>query len=130
MALAAEMQNFYADPLGYVMFNFPWGTDPSIQIVKLESDYQDRYDCEYGPDRWACEFLDQLGDEIYERGFNGKTAVDPIQFATVSEPTAAACFGGATKVTCAQLPCTATFSPASVYSGSAGHASGSSSRRS
>ena len=84
MALGAEMQNFYADPLGYVMFNFPWDTDTAIQLVKLEPEYRDRFDCEYGPDRWACEFLDQLGDEIYERGFDGKTAVDPIQFATVS----------------------------------------------
>lgn len=89
MALGAELRNFYADPLGYVMFMFPWDSDPSIQIVDWNKDprfkpYQERFFTDYGPDLWACQFLDQLGDQIAARGFDGRNAVDPIQFATVS----------------------------------------------
>ncbi len=82
--LAAAISEFYADPLGYVMFAFPWDTDPSIQMVELEEPYRSRFNCHFGPDKWACEFLDQLGKEIAERGFDGRTAVDPIQFTTSS----------------------------------------------
>jgi hypothetical protein len=89
MALGAEMQNFYADPLGHVMFSYPWSTDPAIQIVDWRKDkrfepYQDRFLSNHGPDLWACQFLDELGDEIFERGFDGINAVEPVQFATVS----------------------------------------------
>ncbi len=74
----------YSDPLRYVMGCFPWGTDPSIQLVKLNPEYRERFNCLYGPDVWACEFLDQLGEEIRKRNFDGIHAVDPIQFATCS----------------------------------------------
>lgn len=82
--LSDAVSSFYNDPLGYVMFVFPWDTDQSIQMVKLEPPYSDRYNSEYGPDRWACEFLDELGVEIRKRGFNGQTAVEPIRFTTAS----------------------------------------------
>ena len=114
--LADELSKFYYDPLGYVMFCFPWTTDSSIQIVKLaegpddrnrikaeergepppslvltDADrqrqvaYRERFpNCKYGPDLWACDFLDDLGDQIVERGFDGRNAVDPIQYATAS----------------------------------------------
>lgn len=83
--LARTISNFYADPLGYVMFNFPWDTDPSIQIVKLKEPWASRYpNAVYGPDAWACEFLDQLADEVKKRKFDGRTAVDPIRFSTAS----------------------------------------------
>ena len=75
---------FYADPLGYVMFNFPWTTDPSIQMVKLPSHYADRFESKYGPGVWACDFLDELGREIQKRAFDGQTPVDPIRFSTAS----------------------------------------------
>lgn len=79
------LAQFYDDPLGYVMFAFPWEEEPAIQLVKLPEKYHDRFPgCTWGPDLWACEFLDELGSEIRKRGFDGKTAVDPIQFATVS----------------------------------------------
>ena len=82
--LAEMVGSFYADPLGYVMFAFPWDSEPSIQMVKLVSPYKERFNCEWGPDKWACQFLDDLGKEIEQRGFDGKTAVEPIRFTTAS----------------------------------------------
>lgn len=82
--LAEDMKRFYADPLGYVMYNFPWKTDPSIQQVPLVEPWRSRYDTEYGPDQWACEFLDELGEEIKKRRFTGRGSVDPIRFTTSS----------------------------------------------
>lgn len=82
--LAKMLARFYADPLGYVMFAFPWDSDPSIQMVELAEPWRSRFKCKWGPDVWACEFLDQWGAEIKKRRFDGKTAVDPIQFATAS----------------------------------------------
>ncbi len=84
LQLVEEIRKYYDDPLGYVMFAFPWGSEPSIQMVKLQSPYKERFNCEYGPDVWACKFLDKLGDEIKLRKFDGKTAVAPIRFSTAS----------------------------------------------
>jgi hypothetical protein len=84
--LADEIARFYDNPLGYVLFNFPW-EDPNagIQVVELPPEYQKRFPgCKYGPDKWACEFLDQIGDEVRKRKFDGKTPVEPLRFATVS----------------------------------------------
>ena len=58
--LAKDISKFYADPLGYVMYVFPWATDPSIQIVRLIEPWKSRYNSIYGPDAWACHFLDDL----------------------------------------------------------------------
>ncbi len=82
--LTEDIARFYADPLGYVMYVFPWDTDPSIQQVRLLSPYAERYNSEYGPDVWACKFLDDLGAEIRERNFDGRTTVKPIRFSTAS----------------------------------------------
>lgn len=82
--LAEDISKFYADPLGYVMYIFPWDTEKSIQLVPLKEPYASRFGCEWGPDQWACEFLDDLGREIRRRGFNGKDAVEPIRFSTAS----------------------------------------------
>lgn len=83
--LAEALAEFYADPLGYVMFSFPWSTWAPIQLVKLTEEYRDRFNGEvYGPDLWACEFLDELGGDIKERGFDGHNSVQPIQYATAS----------------------------------------------
>jgi hypothetical protein len=82
--LADTIADFYADPLGYVMFNWDWNNDTSIQLVKLAEPWKSRYGCEYGPDVWACEFLDQLGRDIKARGFNGKDPVEPIMYSTAS----------------------------------------------
>lgn len=82
--LADMLAQFYDDPLAYVMFNFPWDTEPSIQQVPLPDKYKKRFNSEWGPDLWACEFLDDLGAEIRARGFDGKNAVAPIKYATAS----------------------------------------------
>lgn len=83
--LSDELAKFYDDPLGYVMFAFPWDTDTSIQLVPLQGKWKERFPgCTYGPDVWACEFLDRLGSEVKLRGFDGKTAVEPIRFSTAS----------------------------------------------
>lgn len=82
--LAETFAEFFDDPLGFVMFMFPWDTDPSIQIVRLPEKYRKRFNCEYGPDLWACEYLDQWGEEIRKRGFDGSGSVEPIQMSTAS----------------------------------------------
>lgn len=82
--LADALALYRDDPLGYVMFNWDWEHDESIQIVELQEPWRSRYGCKYGPDKWACEFLEELGREIRKRGFTGKTAVPPIQFTTAS----------------------------------------------
>lgn len=79
---------FYDDPLGYVMFNFPWDAEKDIQKVRLPDKYADRFRSLYGPDLWACEFLEQLGDEIKLRKFDGVKLIgpkrEPMQFSTAS----------------------------------------------
>lgn len=82
--LSDTISAFYDDPLGYVMFNWDWANDQSIQLVKLEEPWRTKYGVEYGPDKWACEFLEDLGRQIKARKFNGKDPVDPIQFSTAS----------------------------------------------
>lgn len=84
LQLAHDIGGFFDKPLDFVMYSYPWDSDPSIQIVKLESPYRERFGCEYGPDRWACEFLDQLGEDIRSRGFDGVHAVEPVQYAVSS----------------------------------------------
>jgi hypothetical protein len=83
--LADELNKLRDKPLEYVMFMFPFDTEPSIQVVELPAKYRARFPgCKYGPDEWACEFLDRLGEEIRVRGFDGSTPVSPIRFSTVS----------------------------------------------
>ncbi len=82
--LADAIADFYDDPLGYVMFNWDWANDTTIQLVELAEPWASRYGLKYGPDAWACEFLEDLGREIKKRKFDGRSAVDPIQFSTAS----------------------------------------------
>ncbi len=70
LSLARELSNYYADPLGFVMFAFPWGKGSLIN-------------CD-GPDKWQAEFLEDLGREILDRRFDGVTPVMPIRMATAS----------------------------------------------
>jgi len=78
------MARFYADPLGFVMYSYPWDTDPSIQLAEIPEPWASRYNCKYGPDRWACEQLDELGAEVAKRGFDGRNPVAPIRMADTS----------------------------------------------
>jgi hypothetical protein len=83
--LAEKLATFYADPLGFVMFCFPFDTDKSIQLAKLDDAYKHRFPgAVFGPDVWACQFLDRIAKEVSERGFDGERAVDPIKFSTAS----------------------------------------------
>jgi len=82
--LAEQLGTYYADPLGHVMFSYPWERERSIQLVKLPKDRQLKYGCEYGPDGWACDYLEQYGSEVLKREFDGKSSVEPILFTTAS----------------------------------------------
>lgn len=70
--LAEEVSRFYADPLGFVMFAYPWGEPNTV----LEH--------EPGPDDNQKEFLRALGAEVKKRKFDGRTPVMPIQMAESS----------------------------------------------
>ncbi len=82
--LEDDIASFYDDPLGYVMYNFPWDSDPVLKMVTLKSPWKEKYNCKHGPDAWACQLLDDWGDEIKDRAFDGVHAVDPIQFSVAS----------------------------------------------
>lgn len=112
--LADALADFYADPLGHVMFSYPWDSDPAIQVVDWDNTemfvdprtgfiydakpnsvetitykesmkpYRDRFNCRYGPDKWACDWLDMIGREVRKRKFDGHKAVKPILTATAS----------------------------------------------
>lgn len=70
--LAEEISQFYSDPLGFVLYAFPWG-EPGTSLQGFDS-----------PDVWQRELLIELGNQVKERGFNGVDAVDPIQVAVSS----------------------------------------------
>ena len=70
--LAHELKRFYDDPLGHVMFSYPWGK-PGSALAHWD-----------GPDQWQREFLTDVGEEVRKRGFDGFNAVDPIRFSTAS----------------------------------------------
>lgn len=73
------------DPLMYVMGAFPWEEDISIQKVPLDPKYHSRFPgCRWGPDKWQCEFLDQLGADIKLRNFDGHNPVSAIRNTVVS----------------------------------------------
>lgn len=72
LQLAEELSAFYDDPLGFVMFAYPWG----VPGTALEH--------ESGPDDNQREFLLSLGEEVRQRGFNGMTPAMPIQMSESS----------------------------------------------
>jgi hypothetical protein len=70
LQLADQIAAFYADPLGHVLFSYPWGEG---SLTGFE-----------GPDEWARGFLRELGEEVRTRGFDGHNSVPPIRFSTAS----------------------------------------------
>jgi hypothetical protein len=70
--LAEAVADFYADPLGFVLFAFPWG-EPGTAL-----EHED------GPDAWHRTFLDDLGAEVRRRAFNGRDPVEPVRMAVAS----------------------------------------------
>lgn len=72
LELVTAIAGFYDDPLGYVMFNFPWG-EPGTALENEE-----------GPDEWQREVLVAWGNEIRLRDFNGQDPVLPIELSVSS----------------------------------------------
>lgn len=78
--LTELMGEFFEDALGFVMYNYPWKTYAPIQVCELPEEYRARFPgFEYGPDRWACEFLDSISEQVRQNKFDGRTAVPPIR---------------------------------------------------
>jgi hypothetical protein len=84
LEVADEVARFYADPLGFVLFAYEWDTDPALQMVELPEPWCFAYDSKFGPDAWACELLDRIGQQVRERGFDGVHAVQAIREAIAS----------------------------------------------
>lgn len=82
--LPLAMAEFFDDPLGFVMWSFDWGTDPSMRVVRLPGEYQMLFDCEFGPDLWACQMLEDIGRQVRERAFDGAKAVEAVRVAVSS----------------------------------------------
>lgn len=68
--LQEDIARFYDDPLGFVIYAYPWGKD------ELEN-FQ-------GPDTWQREFLIQLGQSIKDKKFDGLMPVPATQMAVSS----------------------------------------------
>ena len=80
-----ELARCYDDPLRFVLFAFPWGETLELSIVPLPEPWATKYPfCKYGPDRWACEVLDDIGRQVRENAFDGVHAVKPIRLAVAS----------------------------------------------
>ena len=69
---SAEVAKFYADPLGFVRWAYPW---------RRLGTALEHFD---GPDEWQAEELRRIGEEVKARGFDGHTAVRPIRLAVAS----------------------------------------------
>jgi len=70
-ALAEWARDCADDPLRFVLEAYPWGEPGPLK------DHA-------GPDTWQMAFLDQLGQDVRARGFDGVTPVAPIRCATSS----------------------------------------------
>ena len=69
--LVERVAEFVDDPLGFVMFAYPWKEKGPLE----------QYD---GPDVWQRELLEDIGREVRSRGFDGLNAVLPIRQAISS----------------------------------------------
>lgn len=67
LELIESVKSFHRNPLGFVMFAYPWGEKGS-PLEKYE-----------GPDTWQTELLLELGEEITKRNFDGFNPVAPIR---------------------------------------------------
>lgn len=83
--IAEELAKGYDDPLRFVLWAFPWGETPELSIVPLPEPWASKYPgCKYGPDKWACEVLEEIGQQVRENKFDGIHAVKPIRHAIAS----------------------------------------------
>lgn len=72
--LTRTMASLYADPLGFAVFTFPWGSDAALKLVPLPESLSDRFDVEHGLDEWACRLLADMGNEVAARKRVGNTS--------------------------------------------------------
>jgi hypothetical protein len=63
LKLTQQIRKYKADPLGFVLFAFPWGEAGT----PLEH--------HTGPDAWQTAFLWDLGEQVHQRKFNGAESV-------------------------------------------------------
>ena len=70
--LTLELARYYADPLGFVRFAYPW-KQPGTELEH-----------ELGPDENQNQFLIDLGKEVAARAFNGTDPVMPILMTATS----------------------------------------------
>jgi hypothetical protein len=71
LLLAEEISCYYEDPLGFVLFAYPWGESGPLAG-------------EIGPDDNQREFLTSLGAEVQRRKFDGTDPVMPIKMSETS----------------------------------------------
>ncbi len=79
LELAGEIANYYADPLGFVLFAYPWGEPGVLRDAT-------------GPDTWQRETLIAVGEQVRARAFDGVDPVAPIRMAATSGALAAFCW--------------------------------------
>lgn len=72
LTLSEAVSMYYEDPLGFVMFAWPWG----VKSGPLENSP--------GPDENQIDFLDRFGKLIRARRFNGRDPVAPIRMSRAS----------------------------------------------
>ena len=72
LQISDDCAEFYDDPLGWVMWAFPW-SEPGTPLENFD-----------GPDTWQIQILTEFGEDIRNRAFDGHTPVDPIQSAVAS----------------------------------------------
>ncbi len=65
------IKKFYADPLGFVMWNWNWGKIGSLERFT-------------GPDEWQRDFLMDVAEKVKSRNFDGRNAVIPIREAVAA----------------------------------------------
>lgn len=71
LQLADEFAKYHYDPLGFVMFAYPWGEPGMLQDYK-------------GPDDWQAELLQEIGRQVRENKFDGVHPVKPVRVAVSS----------------------------------------------
>ena len=69
--IALDIRRFYADPLGFVKYAYPWGQPGLLEKHS-------------GPDTWQRDFLIELGTQVKQRGFDGFQPVAPIRMVVAS----------------------------------------------
>ena len=86
LELADDVARFYADPLGFILWAFPWTSDSNLQIVKLQEPWSLIYNSAWGPEKWVCEMCDDIAADVRRNKFDplNPTPVPPIRVSRVS----------------------------------------------